>query len=265
MSLFLVDREKCLRDGVCVDECPRFIIEMKDEDSYPVPIHGADELCINCGHCVTVCPSGALSLKTMTPESCPTVRADLLPTAEQVDHLLRSRRSIRAFEDRTVPREVLAGLIDIARYAPSGSNRQPVEWLVIYEPRDVRRLARLVEDWMRDGSGAGSYASSLARATEKGLDLICRGAPHVVIAHTPKGQESNGVIALTYLELAAYSLGLGTCWGGFINNAANNWPPLRQALALPEGRASCGAMLLGYPRHKYQRVPLRNEARITWR
>lgn len=271
MSLFAVDPAKCQRDGVCVDECPRFLVEMEDQDSVPTPIEGADQLCINCGHCVAVCPRGALSLKTMTPDDCPSVRADLLPSAEQVDHFLRTRRSIRTFEDRVVPREVIARLIDVARYAPSGSNRQPVEWLVVYDSQEVRRLARLVEEWLRHTtreqpqSSTPSYASTLARASEKRLDLTCRGAPHVVLAHAPKGLEANGVIALTYLELAAYSLGVGACWAGFLNGAAQNWPPMQEALGLPRGHVSCGALLVGYPTYRYRRVPLRNEPRIAWR
>ncbi len=264
MSLFTVDPDRCLRDGACVEVCPRFLIEQRDQDALPEPAAGADELCLSCGHCVAVCPSGALSLRRMPAAECPPVRTDLLPTAEQVEHLLRARRSIRSFQDRPVPREEIARLIDIARYAPTGSNRQPVEWLVVYDTPEVRRLGGLVEDWMRQGGSSPSYAVSLARAAERGQDLVCRGAPHVVLAATPSGQESNGVIALTFLELAAYARGLGACWGGFISSAANRWPPVRQSLGLPEAKVCCGAMLLGYPKYRYQRLPQRNEPRVAW-
>ena len=47
MSLFVVDKEKCKRDGICVAECPRGIIEIKEQNLSPTPIDRADELCIN--------------------------------------------------------------------------------------------------------------------------------------------------------------------------------------------------------------------------
>ena len=72
-------------------------------------------------------------------------------------------------------------------------------------------------------------------------------------------------IALTYLELAATSMGLGCCWAGYFNAAAASFPPLIEALALPEGHQSYGAMMIGFPQYQYQRLPARNEPAITWR
>ena len=65
--------------------------------------------------------------------------------------------------------------------------------------------------------------------------------------------------------MAAPSFGLGTCWAGFFQFAATFWPPLKEALQLPEDHASFGAMMVGYPKYRYQRLPLRNDAQITWR
>lgn len=38
MSLFVIDKDKCKRDGICAEECPAKIIELKDKESVPVPI-----------------------------------------------------------------------------------------------------------------------------------------------------------------------------------------------------------------------------------
>jgi nitroreductase len=66
------------------------------------------------------------------------------------------------------------------------------------------------------------------------------------------------------LDLAAPSFALGTCWAGFLMMAASHWPPLQNALSLPEGYACFGAMMIGYPKYKYQRLPLRKEPDIMW-
>ena len=104
-----------------------------------------------------------------------------------------------------------------------------------------------------------------------GLALLVQAlriGPHVVVAHSQKQERSApaaGTIALAHLELAAPSFGLGACWAGYFNAAANLWPPMLEALNLPEGHVSFGAMMVGYPKYKYQRLPLRNEAKIIWR
>ena len=92
MSLITVDPDKCNRDGICVDECPIKIITLKDKESLPVPVPGADDLCINCGHCVSVCPTAALSHKNQAPEQCPPVKKEWMLNAEQAEHFLRYRR-----------------------------------------------------------------------------------------------------------------------------------------------------------------------------
>ena len=90
----------------------------------------------------------------------------------------------------------------------------------------------------------------------------------MIVAHAYKNDRSAPAactIALTFLDLAAMSFGLGACWAGYFNAAANFWPPMQKALSLPEGHISFGAMMVGHPRFQYQRLPLRNEPKITWR
>ena len=274
MTLFAIDREKCKRDGICVDECPIRVIEIRKKGEFPSPVENAEELCVNCGHCVTVCPHGAFKLRTMTPETCPPIEKELLPNFEETAHLLKSRRSIRTYNEKPVERETLAKLIDVARYAPSGHNMQPVHWMVIEDAAEVRRLASLVVDWMTVMlKEQPEFALSLHfdRAVDvwgKGIDMILRGAPHIIIAYGLKdlvAAQMASVIALAYLEIAAYSRGIGACWAGYFARAAVSFPPLIQALKLPEGQQVYGTMMIGYPKYRYHRIPLRNEPEITWR
>ncbi len=274
MSLFTVDQKKCRRDGLCVAECPAKIIEIVGEEGFPTPIAGAEELCINCGHCVSICPQEALSLITMLPKECLPVRKELLLSPEQCEHFLRSRRSVRSYKKKRVSRDLLQKLIEIARYAPTGHNSQPVHWLVIEDATDVRRLAGLVADWMRSLLAArAEFALSMhmdrvVDSWDKGMDRILRGAPHLIVAHglsTMPMSQSSCFIALTYLDLAATSLGLGACWAGYFTAAANFYAPLQEALALPQGHLPYGAAMVGYPMYRYQRMPTRNKPEITWR
>jgi len=274
MSLFVVDADKCNRDGICADTCPAGIIEMKDAEGVPVPADRAEEFCIHCGHCVSVCPSSAMSHATMKPENCLPVNKDWFLNGDQVEHFLRYRRSIRTYKEKVVDRDTLTKLIDIAKYAPSGHNTQPVKWRVIYDSQEVQRLAGIVVDWMRTvikdqpEMAAAWHLDRVVAACDAGMDRICRHAPHMIVVHASKDlrpAQAACTIALTYLELAAPALGLGACWAGYFNAASNLYPPMQEALDLPNGEVSFGAMMVGYPRYKYHRMPVRKEPEITWR
>jgi nitroreductase len=210
----------------------------------------------------------------MTPEECLLVRPEWALNPEQVEHFLRARRSIRSYKKEDVDRQLIDRLVRTARFAPSGHNAQPVRWTVWYRRKDVEHLAGLVIDWMRHLIAQGEPLAETLHMDrtvgfwEAGRDTICRGAPHMIVAHAPESERTAPpacTIALAYLELAAPSLGLGTCWAGYFTAAANLWPPMKAALELPEGHICFGAVMVGYPRYGYHRLPLRNEPPITWR
>ena len=272
MSLIVIDPQKCHGDGLCVAVCPSLLIELKPGSAIPTTIDDAEARCNDCGHCVAICPHGALAQRAMSPEQCEPLRTKSLPSADQVEHLLRARRSIRTFKAEPLPRETLAKLIDVASKAPTGSNLQQVHWLVLYSESEVRQLARLTEDWLRakvasqpDNPVMARNGKALARAGELGYDLTSRGAPHVVIAYGPAGRETDGIIALTFLELAAYANGVGACWAGWLGSAIREWPPAQAMVSLPEGYTCAGALMLGYAKYKYQRLPLRQAPQVAWR
>ena len=274
MGQLIVDSNKCNFCGICALECPQRMIEIASPESLPSWIPGREDGCLDCGHCVAVCPLAAVGLETMKPEDCAPVNRSLLLSPEQAEHLFKSRRSIRVYEQDAVPRELLAKLIDIARYAASGHNWQPLHWLVVENSQEVKRLAGLVVDWMRVAIKdmpdlANSIHLDLMVADwEQGKDRIFRGAPHVIVVHAPKDSmaaPADAPVAMTYLELAAYGLGLGACWAGYFQAAATLYPPMMEALHLPEGHGSLGAMMIGYPKYRYARIPLKKEPSIIWR
>jgi nitroreductase len=69
---------------------------------------------------------------------------------------------------------------------------------------------------------------------------------------------------VTTLELLAASMGLGSCWAGFLMRAANGHKPLRRYLNLPDDHVVCAALMLGYPKFTYHRIPLRRAAKVRW-
>lgn len=273
MVSLLIDAGKCNKCRACTAGCPAYLIQIIDEEAQPTWINGAESSCLNCGHCVTLCPTGALELSSMPVVKCIPVIKELQPAPEQIEQFLKSRRSIRAYKEEPVGREKLAKLIDIARFAPSASNKQPVQWLVIEKREDVEQLGKITIDWLREliqkaPDLAGMvHAEEIVNSWDLGIDLITCGAPHLIIAHAQKDSVPLGDchIALTYLELAAHSMAIGACWAGIIQIAAIYAQSLVQALHLPENNMAFGALMIGWPKYKYKSIPMRNDAQVIWR
>jgi nitroreductase/NAD-dependent dihydropyrimidine dehydrogenase PreA subunit len=272
VALITINRETCNQDEICAAVCPAGILEIRD--GIPLPINDADELCIRCGHCVAVCPTASLTHADVPLESCTPIAKELGITFEQTEQFLRSRRSIRRYKERSVDQAKLEKLINIARYAPSGHNLQPVEWLVFGDRTKLQRLSGIVVDWMRwmlDNLPEIALSMHMDRTVtrwESGYDVVLRDAPVVIVTHAHKDNRvapAACTIALTYLELAATAMGMGTCWAGYFNAAAATFLPMQEKLALPKDHQAFGAMMVGYPKYRYQRMPSRNKPKITWR
>ncbi|MCX5769831.1 MAG: nitroreductase family protein [Candidatus Hydrogenedentes bacterium] len=259
MSLVQIDETKCARDGLCARDCPMGLLEMAPGGP-PREIPEAESTCLACGHCAAICPTGALSLKGADPEQMPDgVRPRLAP--EEVEQLLRTRRSVRVYKKEPVPRDVLRRVIESARWAPTATNRQGVNWLVVEDAEKVHRLAGMVVEGLR----TIPYFTRAVQAWEEGQDMILRGAPHVLVAHAATDgfdPAIDSAIGMTYIELAAHAHGLGTCWAGVLMAAARLKREIPKFLEIPEKHKICAAMMIGYPEHEYKRIPARNELNV---
>ncbi|MBT3225175.1 MAG: 4Fe-4S dicluster domain-containing protein [Deltaproteobacteria bacterium] len=273
MSFIQIDDTKCKKDGICVLECPVAILRQQDKKSPPQMVEGGDQICLTCGHCVSVCPHGALNHLKTTREECPPIEADLVIDQKQAIQFLRTRRSIRNFKQKRVEKEEIQFLIDNARYAPTGSNSQSIEWTVHTDEDKIKEIADLSIDWMREflksaaKTGLVSYFPMIVAAYESGIDTVTRNAPCIVTASAPKTNVNGTVdlsIALSYLELMAVPKGLGTCWAGLVKRALQSSDPLRKLMGLPESHTHFYPIMIGYPRFRYHRLPERKQAIIHW-
>lgn len=273
-TVFHLDTNKCSGDGLCVNVCPINLIELKEGASFPSIPKDKEKACIKCGHCLSVCPHFAISIDGIDSKDCPPIKPANHIDFEKTEQLLRGRRSIRQYKDQPVEQEKIIKLLNLASTAPTAGNSQQVGWMVVNSKKDIQKLSSMTIDMFRDMIAkkhpmSQSYnLSGVISIFDSGYDIVLRDAPALVIAHAPKNYPVGIVdcsIALTYLDLASGSLGLGTCWAGFLMMAYPNWEPMQKFLNIPEGNICCGAMMLGYPKYKYQRMPGRNKAKTVWR
>jgi len=148
--------------------------------------------------------------------------------------VIRTRRSVRAFKRDPVPEDVMSKVLDAARIAPSGSNRQP--WRFILVTDEVLKQKMI---------SACNNQEFIAQA------------PVIVVACGQRLRLNRGgymgemstlldvAIAFTHLVLAARAEGLGTCWIGAFSN-----DEIKKLLQIPNEYEVVAATPLGFPENE---------------
>lgn len=250
----------CISCGACAQVCPSAIIKITDQKPKLI-----GKRCIKCGHCEAICPTKALINDTLNHDDIKEIKNHPVLNAADAEIFLRSRRSIRCFKDKIVTKEETKKLINIGRYAQTGSNSQGVSYLVIASPNKMEALRKLTLDFFKNHHNP-AYQALHKVFCSADRDILFRGAPMIILGLTSKDITSNAKYALTYIELYAPSLNLGTCWAGYLEEyVLQNTDEMRELLEIPEHLNVAGALLYGYPKYKYHRVVDREPLSFEWR
>ncbi|WP_320169733.1 nitroreductase family protein [Maridesulfovibrio sp.] len=269
MSGFAVDEELCIQCGLCTQDCVFGLIEMNG-----FPAIADESRCIGCQHCLAVCPTGAISIMGKSAEDCDSLKGTL-PDEDQMSLLIRGRRSVRMYRPEPIAPERIGKLVETAWNAPTGVNSQSVLVTLMDDPAQVRAFSDhvygLLDVAIRNGTmpdiSVSSYLEWALKAKENGVDVIFREAPHLIIASAPKDAPTptaDTIIFLSYFELMANSMKIGTLWNGFLHSILRLiFPELKTKLGIPEDHEIGYAMIFGKPALKYARTVDRGPARIN--
>lgn len=261
MERFLkVNSLKCVRCGLCLEVCaPKALVFSADFQ----PKFGKDgeERCTNCQHCLAVCPAKAISICGRDPEESAAVTP--LPNGDDMLRLIQSRRSIRHYRHEALDAETIDKLLDMLRWVPTGVNNHGLHFSVI---RDVAVMDEIRErvnsqfrEWlaMEEPPQAAALMMRYKAQITAGLDVIFRGAPHLIVAAVPQNAPCaaiDPVIALSYFELYAKTLGIGTCWCGLAAAALFAVPDVAERMGIPANYRVGYAMLFGPTERKFLRA-----------
>jgi nitroreductase/NAD-dependent dihydropyrimidine dehydrogenase PreA subunit len=258
---FIVDEARCTACGTCAKDCLMGIISMN-----PKPELSPDKeaMCMECQHCMAVCPKGAISILGKDPaDSMPNTKE--LPSPEQMTKMIKNRRSIRQYRKENIGKDLIYELLETASYAPTGENGNSVHFTVVDDVETMYKLRNITYDAIIKAGEAGKVPENLnfiyefARLWKKdGIDVVFRGAPHIVIASAPNdcpSPKEDTMIALSYFELLAVSNGLGTLWDGMFKLTLEFIAPeLRQTFGIPENHLIGYSMVFGKPAVRYARA-----------
>lgn len=140
-----------------------------------------------------------------------------------VDTVL-SRRSIRKYEQKEIPTEVLDKILEAGRMAPSAGNKQPWHFIVITDDEKKRELSK------------GLFSRFL------------KDAPVTIVGCAHKDRiagrwsKISTAIALQNMVIAAWAMGIGSCWIGAFNE-----DKVRKLLDIPENWNVVALIPFGYP------------------
>jgi len=154
---------------------------------------------------------------------------------------LQARRSIRRFDERPVPEELLLRVLEAARSAPSGGNMQPWELVVVKDRETIGRVVQTT--FVGFDPASGRRQEWLLGAPV--LVVACADIKRSASRYGPLGEQVavlDVAAAVENMLLAAVALGLGSCWvSGF---AAED---LSRLLGLPASVRPLAILPLGFP------------------
>ena len=139
--------------------------------------------------------------------------------------LMKSRRSIRRYEPRPVPREALLEILDCARLAPSGYNLQHWRFVCVTDAAVKGRIAAAAL-YGRFINEAGACIAVLGERDAECLVEDCCAATENII-------------------IAAQAFGLGTCWVNSLRKEHS--ADVKRILEVPEGYELVSLITVGYP------------------
>ena len=276
--MVVIDTAKCTGCGTCAKICHEHCMAVVNKK-----ISILYKNCSTCAQCAAICPSQALTWDGVQTNL---FEPTLMPTSEQMDELLKERRTTRDFEQMPVDRKLLAEIANYAAYAPTHNhnlrliivdNREAIELMdrvllrfttrlykLIFRPKLFQCLLRFTKPSMREEYDRAKPKIEAAINRARGFNS--RPAAFVLIVGTkrvPLNLES-AQYAVYNISLFAQVKGLGS--RNLVGNQTiyNRDSTFRRRVGLRKTEKIFGLVGLGYPAIKFRNKVEGRTMHIQW-
>ncbi|RAP48147.1 MAG: hypothetical protein BZ135_01065 [Methanosphaera sp. rholeuAM6] len=265
MKHLIIDGSRCVACGLCRQVC---IMDNIDVGDIAMEL---ESTCFDCGQCSTVCPTGAIQLTAYSGQEDRIESYDMSVIPVSYDDLLqfyKQRRSVRWFKEDKIPKETFLKLMEAAYYSPNRQNIQDVEFVVVDEQLDefiqlVYEIISVKEDEFFRIRQLSNYLHDDNRNPKR--HPLLWEASQLLLAFSES--KTDAVIAMTRVELMAYTLGLGGFYSLFIGMADEiDHDRLMEFFPDIDGdKHMYAAFVVGVPRVKYLRTRPHNRIAIDFK
>jgi nitroreductase len=189
---------------------------------------------------------------------------------------IRKRRSVRAYEPKPIPKEIVNEIIEAGNSAPSTYPFQPWRFVVVQDPEFKKKLVQITFpvwkaafDNMKDDPEFSKYyekAKNLYDVMDEPKDMVYYSAPTILFVIGPAANAVDCGLACENIMIAATSFGLGSCYVGFGSMVRGDADAVRE-LGLTDEEQIYGPIVLGYPKDLPEEQALRMEKKgptVKW-
>jgi nitroreductase/Pyruvate/2-oxoacid:ferredoxin oxidoreductase delta subunit len=251
----VMDKSKCVGCKMCVSDCAAHNIVMRGNKAEVI----SDD-CVMCGHCVAVCPKEAIKI-TGYEENPVTKEIVVSLKPDEVLNVIRYRRTIRQFQNKEVPTEVLNQILEAGRLTHTAKNMQDVTFIIVDKNKQAveEQAVKIFSLFQK----IGGLFSPMIKRNKIGENFFFFKAPLVIVV-TAKNVV-NASLATQNMEFVAEANGLGTLFSGYFTLAAKISRNIRKRLEVPKGEKVVMTLIMGYPKVKYQRSVQREKLKVKYR
>ncbi len=276
-----IDKEACILCRNCIEVCGSNTLEIRDNTL----VQTMPELCSACAHCAAVCPTNAISANQNSVHFFELKEID--KSLSEIENLLVTKRSVRAFTQKNIEKTTLEKLIYFAEKSPSSSNARKREYTVITDKNRILELEKLVvEKYNFLLKILNPVLLSIIKLFSKKMFVnlqntrtdilqmnkqfenkdypIFRNATCIVLISAPKDIQSKDdcIIAQQYMMLYAHSLNIGSCVIGYAQYVHKI---IEKMLNMPKNHTIYAVSTFGYPKYKMNKeIIYDKKTNITW-